>query len=228
MKRKTPRIPQYSHLKPYYDLPFKPFRHKSVKYFYWRDFISEIATYLLTATKWAKNKAPNKLKQLRHLKFKLRWEHILIAFLIGLLLATHAQGRVLPDTTALGPGISIKTYKLQKPLEMPSKLAEQPNISTIYVPPPAVPVTDCGSDPQMAYIFTVESGCRTNSVNPGGCFGLGQDCNGWMVNGHPGAPQCPNWQTDWNCQYQYWTWYANAVYGSIYNAYLFRQSHNYW
>lgn len=78
------------------------------------------------------------------------------------------------------------------------------------------------------YIFEKESGGRLDAVNAGGCIGLGQDCNGWLVTGRNGSPACPDWRTNYYCQLQYWDWYANTVYGGWANAYAFRASHNYW
>jgi len=84
---------------------------------------------------------------------------------------------------------------------------------------PAPSVTGCGSDPQMAVIYQMESGCRTGAYNELGCRGLGQAC--------PGS-KLPCSDSDWNCQDAWFRNYAVERYGSIYNAYIFRINHNWW
>lgn len=59
-----------------------------------------------------------------------------------------------------------------------------------------------------AFIFQKESGNRLNAVNSGGCYGLGQDCNGTL------ASACPNWRTDRPCQEAFWESYMQRRYGS--------------
>jgi hypothetical protein len=85
-----------------------------------------------------------------------------------------------------------------------------------------------GQNTLRDYIFSVESGGSLGSVNPGGCIGLGQDCNHWMETGRLNSPVCPNWQTDLDCQLAYWDWYANTIYGGWGPSYAFRSTHNYW
>lgn len=65
------------------------------------------------------------------------------------------------------------------------------------------------------FIYQHESGgilTRTNSI---GCYGLGQSCGPALANA------CPNWQTDYACQDNYWESYA-ASYGG------WEASYNFW
>lgn len=86
-----------------------------------------------------------------------------------------------------------------------------------YVAP--TPVIGCGNDPLMAKIYQLESTCNSGAYNELGCRGLGQAC--------PGS-KLPCGDADWNCQDAWFKQYAIDTYGSEYNAYLFRLSHNYW
>jgi len=85
--------------------------------------------------------------------------------------------------------------------------------------PQTASVTACGSDPLMAKIYSLESGCRTGAYNYLGCRGLGQAC--------PGS-KLPCSDSDWACQDSWFRNYAVARYGSIYNAYIFRINHDWW
>lgn len=71
----------------------------------------------------------------------------------------------------------------------------------------------------MAYIYSHESGCRTDAINSIGCAGLGQAC--------PGS-KLPCSLSDWDCQNAYFTSYALGRYGSTYNAYVFWVNHHWW
>ncbi|BAS17604.1 hypothetical protein AHiyo8_59070 [Arthrobacter sp. Hiyo8] len=51
-----------------------------------------------------------------------------------------------------------------------------------------------------------ESSNRTDAVNSAGCIGLGQDCNGVL------ATRCPDWQTTYQCQDEYFTGYMRSRY----------------
>lgn len=70
-----------------------------------------------------------------------------------------------------------------------------------------------------AFIYSHESGNNPNATNAGGCYGIGQDCNG-VVRSQCGA--------DYACQDQYFTNYAMRRYGSWENALAFWQSHHWW
>jgi hypothetical protein len=96
--------------------------------------------------------------------------------------------------------------------------AELPAVAPI-AQAPAPSVTGCGSDPLMAKIYQLESGCRTGAYNELGCRGLGQAC--------PGS-KLPCTDSDWNCQDAWFRQYAVDRYGSIYQAYVFRINHNWW
>lgn len=111
--------------------------------------------------------------------------------------------------------VTLKTPPVS-PVETLQAVYVAPVVS--YTPPVSVS-PNCGPDSMMAYIYTVESGCRTNAYNPGGCRGLGQAC--------PGS-KLPCSDTDWACQDAWFRNYAVAAYGSIYNAYIFRTTHNWW
>lgn len=45
-------------------------------------------------------------------------------------------------------------------------------------------------------------------MNPYGCKGLGQDCNGQL------HIECPKWRTDYACQDGFWERYMQQRYGS--------------
>lgn len=77
------------------------------------------------------------------------------------------------------------------------------------------------------YIFTKESGWRTDAVNGGGCIGLGQNCpdrNGerWL------EQACPDWQTNPVCQIRRFQDYAIGKYGSWQEAYETKISTGIW
>jgi hypothetical protein len=140
--------------------------------------------------------------------------------------STHEGGGLVP----------VKQAQVKKVATLPDpKVAEIAAIEPVSPPVVAAPVqtptapvvnapaastsANCGSDSMMAYIYTVESGCRSWAVNPGGCIGLGQACPGGKL---------PCGLYDWGCQDAWFRAYAVRTYGSIYNAYIYRQGHNYW
>lgn len=59
-----------------------------------------------------------------------------------------------------------------------------------------------------AFIYFKESSNRLNAVNAQGCIGLGQDCNGVL------HKECPDWQTNYQCQDAFWEKYMQKRYGS--------------
>lgn len=87
----------------------------------------------------------------------------------------------------------------------------------VYVAP--VAQTGCGSDPYQQLVYQFESGCSTTAVNPNGCYGLGQDCNGIVEN------QCG---ADWTCQNNYFTQYMLSRYGSWAIAWAHEQAVSWW
>lgn len=66
----------------------------------------------------------------------------------------------------------------------------------------------------MNYIFQHESGWRLTAVNAEGCAGLGQSCPGSKL-----INACSNWQTDEQCQINFFTQYMLDRYGSWTAAY---------
>jgi hypothetical protein len=87
---------------------------------------------------------------------------------------------------------------------------------------PPVTVVHHSDDFYKEYIFSHESSNRLNAVNSIGCYGLGQDCNNALAN------ECPNWQTDLDCQLRFWDKYAIRRYKSWANAYQFWVAHRWW
>lgn len=75
------------------------------------------------------------------------------------------------------------------------------------------------SDDAKAFIYSHESGNNPNATNAGGCYGLGQDCNGVVRN------QCG---ADYACQDAYFTGYAMRRYGSWEAAQAFWLAHRWW
>ncbi|MBP9852707.1 MAG: resuscitation-promoting factor RpfB [Patescibacteria group bacterium] len=69
------------------------------------------------------------------------------------------------------------------------------------------------------FIYSRESGNNPNATNPGGCYGIGQDCNG-VVRSQCGA--------DYACQDAYFTGYAERRYGGWEGAYSFWQNNGWW
>ena len=85
--------------------------------------------------------------------------------------------------------------------------------------PRAAPVAGCGDNFYANYIYTRESGCRTDAVNPGGCRGIGQACPGSKL-------PCTNY--DYACQNAFFTGYAMDRYGSWEAAYNFWLKNHWW
>lgn len=80
-------------------------------------------------------------------------------------------------------------------------------------PAPVVANTSgCGDNDAAHYIYMHESTCNTSAVNAGGCYGIGQDCNG-IVSATCGP--------DYACQNEYFTNYVNGRYGGWDGAYSF-------
>jgi hypothetical protein len=77
----------------------------------------------------------------------------------------------------------------------------QPTATTIQ------PIIDEENDAKL-FIYQHESGNNPARVNSIGCKGLGQDCNGKLPS------VCPDWQTDYACQDEFFTNYMLHRYGS--------------
>lgn len=163
---------------------------------------------------------------------KVDWKWVLIAGLVGFII--HSQTTHALPETGLNPKAPVMAQKVSE-----SKLKEQPLVEAAPVPSDqdkasvSQPVASegCHYGELLNAIFQKESGanCNPGAMNPGGCIGLGQDCNGWLITGRLDSPVCgANWATDTECQTRYWNWYAVKIYGSLENAYNFRMSHNYW
>lgn len=72
---------------------------------------------------------------------------------------------------------------------------------------------NCGDNFYKQLIYQKESNCKLDSVNPDGCYGLGQDCNNVL------ATKCPNWRNDFQCQDSFWEDYMRRRYGTWERAY---------
>jgi hypothetical protein len=64
-----------------------------------------------------------------------------------------------------------------------------------------------------------ESGCRTNAINPIGCYGIGQSCPRDKI-AHCGD--------DFTCQDEWFSNYAVQRYGSWKGAYEFWLANHWW
>jgi len=92
-------------------------------------------------------------------------------------------------------------------------------VKSIPVAQPApVSVSGCGDNSYANYIYMHESGCNTASSSANGCFGIGQACP---------ASKLAYCGTDYACQNDYFTSYANK-YGGWAGAYNFWVSHGWW
>lgn len=153
-----------------------------------------------------------------------RWEWLVIALLLGLLFARPA-GAVIHDAPGvIAPAPKITLVKPVKILSVPiPKKVHSVALKPVAPPQPVyaapVGVTNCGSDPNMAFIYQHESGCRTNAIGPNGPCGLGQALP---------CSKLPCSLSDWACQNAWFTAYALRTYGSTYAAMLFWQSHSWW
>lgn len=102
-------------------------------------------------------------------------------------------------------------------------LTSQSELSSIEVSvsqtPAPVTTGVCGSDPYMAQIYKMESGCNTASINSIGCAGIGQAC--------PGS-KLPCSLTDFVCQDAYFTAYSISRYGSTYAALQFHLANGWY
>lgn len=88
----------------------------------------------------------------------------------------------------------------------------------VYQPVAPIVVAGCGDNEYANFIYMHESGCRTNAVNPIGCYGIGQACPASKI------AQCG---TDYACQNAWFTAYAGK-YGGWAGAYAFWVAHSWW
>lgn len=83
---------------------------------------------------------------------------------------------------------------------------------------PSASVSDCGDNSYANFIYSHESGCRTNAMSANGCYGIGQACPASKI-AYCGA--------DYACQNAYFTAYAGK-YGGWAGAYAFWISRGWW
>lgn len=134
-----------------------------------------------------------------------------------------------PDIINPGQQLRVPTAEEQladRPLPQPVVVAtpvttsySAPARTTSYraaAPAASYPVS---SNAAKAYIYNRESGNNPNATNPGGCYGIGQDCNGVL------RSQCG---ADYACQDAYFDAYAQRRYGSWEGAYAFWQANHWW
>ena len=150
---------------------------------------------------------------------KVDWKWVLIALLLGLLLAPHAQAAPIPQETPIV--LKRPSYVAQIPQ---TKLPPQNEVASVAEAPSPISITNCGSDPYMAQIYSHESGCRTNAVNPSsGAYGLCQSLPGYKM-----AVDGADWQTSWATQNTWCTNYAYSRYGSPAAAWAWWLQHSWW
>lgn len=147
-----------------------------------------------------------------------KWEYVVIAFLLGLLLAPRSSHIVRFEPQGSAPAPKIMTFKPLKPLTEPQN-APQATLAAVYVPPPSPVVGNCGSDYYQQLVYQRESGCNTAAVNYLGCAGIGQAC--------PGS-KLPCTLYDWTCQNNYFTNYMLVVYGSWQAAWNSELTRGWW
>lgn len=139
----------------------------------------------------------------------------------------------------------IPSYTQIKPSKWPVP-ASQGIVEALAVESiPIVPIVtsgdiDCGSDPYLAQIYQMESGCCPTKwqgehvcpdtyealydVNtPGLGYGLCQSTPAGKM-----ASAGGDWQTNWNTQNSWCTSYADSRYGSTASAWAYWQIHRNW
>lgn len=110
---------------------------------------------------------------------------------------------------ALKAQIEELNKQLQAKKEKQSLIAKS---ISVFAPARTAAVSGCGDNEYAHFIYMKESGCNPGAMNAGGCYGLGQDCNG-IVMARCGA--------DYQCQNEYFTSYVNGRYGGWQGAYSF-------
>lgn len=157
--------------------------------------------------------------------FRIDWKWALIAFLAGMvLMSAHGSGQVIhmePQGIAPAP-LLIKVEPIKSLPQTALRTVSE--VQTIYIAPVVqTPVngapSGCGDNFYANFIYSHESGCRTNAVNPIGACGVGQ------------ALPCSKMGcslSDYACQDRFFTNYALSVYGSWANAYAHWLAHSWW
>lgn len=113
-----------------------------------------------------------------------------------------------PDKVSNAPVAHAEAPQTIKEPEVVSEPTPEPTpvVEVVETPQPVyAPVSE---DEAKNFIYQHESSGRLDAMNSRGCIGLGQDCNGALVN------DCPNWRTDFACQDAFWERYMSARYGS--------------
>jgi hypothetical protein len=118
------------------------------------------------------------------------------------------------------------TTTVPRPAETPMTTAPRETVVTspttvVAQAPPATGTESISAD--MSYIFTHESGNSLTAENADGCLGLGQACPGSKL-----VAACPDWQTDYTCQLDYFTSYADSTYGGWAGAYEHELVDHWW
>lgn len=147
---------------------------------------------------------------------------VLITLTLGNATPAHIYKSFPPERKAYATSVQKKTVP-SVPVAQVAVQAENPVAQAAPAPsaPAITDVVNCGSDPYMAYIYSHESGCSTTRTNSIGCVGLGQACPGSKL-----YAVCPT--LTWDCENSFFVTYANARYGSPYQAYLVWLNQHWW
>jgi hypothetical protein len=146
---------------------------------------------------------------------------ILILAIPLIALANSRKANLNTKTKEVIYQVTVKTKA--EPLKFPvgeySKVTvAEPTLTQVLRPIPKIPKIPANS--YKLFIYTMESGNRTNAVNAySGACGLGQSlpCSKMGCS-----------LTDYACQDAWFTNYAISRYGSWYNAYCFWVGHRWW
>lgn len=134
----------------------------------------------------------------------------------------HANAQTLVNKQVAPAKVAVVSAPVANPAPTPTAAPQPEPVVATPQPPPAV--TNCGSDPYMAYIYQKESGCRTNAVNASsGAYGICQSLPAGKM-----ASAGADWQTNWETQNRWCISYAISRYGSPQNAYQFWINNHWW
>ena len=133
----------------------------------------------------------------------MRIRFLIVAFLvvhpIQIILNKPAPQPVQAQQQTKPPQSAPKASKEKVVKDASTKKKAKPVAPKAVTAPTPVVVTPPANDGSArGFIFSVESGNRLDATNPGGCYGLGQDCNDVL------RFACPNWRTDRPCQERFW------------------------
>jgi len=139
---------------------------------------------------------------------------------LGQATPTHIYKSFPPEHKAFAASSVKEKTVPSEPVVQTAVQTEVPVPVKAVEPTPPAPITGCGSDPNMAYIYTHESGCNTASINASsGACGLGQALP---------CSKLPCTLSDWDCQNSFFVTYAIERYGSTYAAMLAWQAKSWW